>query len=88
MQKRHKRYFWDGTTNLSETYKLRRILEYASFPDLIHYPFKTFKEHIGNINCRKLRTSEKRKFFIQKVITTLNNNVESWEEAIELMIKF
>lgn len=56
MQDRFKKYFWDGTTGWSEAYILRRILEAASFPDLIHYPFDKVKRHFDEIDIGKLRT--------------------------------
>ncbi|RZB38343.1 MAG: hypothetical protein SRB2_00091 [Desulfobacteraceae bacterium Eth-SRB2] len=81
MQKNLRKYFWDGSENISEEYKLKRILEYASFPDLIKYPFPRLKENISKINIHNLRTSEKRIKFIL-LMRPLILSSESWDEAM------
>ena len=50
------KYFWDGSENLSTRFKVRRMIEYASFPDMINFPFEEFKEGIEKIDLEKLRT--------------------------------
>ena len=83
MQKRYNRYFWDSPPEtFSDEFKLQRIIEYASFPDLIKYPFEDLKKNITKINTDTLRTSFSRKEFIRllKPYILSNNN---WNEAIK-----
>lgn len=87
MLKRHKKYFWDYTENASEIFKLARLLEYASFPDLIALPFDFFKKYIFDIQIEKLRTTEKRKMFIEQIkkYAAVSDN---WETAIKKSLDF
>ncbi len=80
------KYFWDGKQNISGEYKLKRILEYASFHDLIAYPVCELKRYLYAINIDKLRTSQKRKTFI-KLIMPFVSQSQSWDEIINRMIK-
>ena len=75
------KYFWDGKENISEKYKLRRIIEYASFPDLLKYPFDDVKKYLPDLNIDKLRTGEKRKNFIKIILPHLSD-FDSWEDII------
>ena len=79
------KYFWDGKTNLSESFKLRRIIEYASFPDLLTYPFENAKRYIADIDIQGLRADEKRKEFMKRLKPHIEKS-ESWENAIWKMI--
>jgi hypothetical protein len=81
MQKRFHKYFWDGLDNWSPEFELRRILEYASFPDLIKYPFEEVKKNLPKLQLDRLRTGELRKEFIIKLAPYIKN-ASSWEEAI------
>jgi hypothetical protein len=81
MLERHKKYFWDYTQNASDIFKLKRIIEYASFPDLISFPFDILKKYLPQIEIENLRTSEKRKAFI-KLIRNKFENTENWEDSI------
>ena len=85
MEKRFHKYFWDGLENWGGDYELRRIIEYADFPDLIKYPFSEVQLNISKIPLEKLRTSEERKEFITKLAPFVNSS-NSWEEAIWKMI--
>lgn len=85
MQKRFHKYFWDGLENWSKDYQLRRIIEYASFPDLINYPFEEVKTNLPKIPLDKLRTGELRKEFIIKLYPFVRNS-NSWEDAILKMV--
>ncbi len=79
------KYFWDGNENLSVGFRVRRMAEYAAFPDLINFPFGEFREGIALIDPETLRTSEKRRRFIalaKPYIAAAN----CWEEVIEKMI--
>lgn len=86
MQKRFYKYFWDGFENCSPTYKLRRIIEYAGFPDLIQYPFEELRLNINSLPFEKLRTSEDRKEFITRLAPFVPS-ANSWEDAIWKMIE-
>lgn len=81
---RFKRYFWDHTENASGPFKLRRLIEYASFPDLIHIPFDFIKENIDKIDISRLRTSEKRIQFMQRIKKFVPDST-TWDEAIYKM---
>ncbi|MFH0814432.1 MAG: hypothetical protein V2A69_16585 [Pseudomonadota bacterium] len=85
MQKSMNKYFWDGETNLSGAYKLRRMFEYASFPDLINYPVEDLKKYLPAIDVDSLRTSEKRKRFI-KLIVPLLPEVQSWDDIVNRLL--
>ena len=81
MRKILKKYFWDGTENISDEYFIRRMLEYASFPDLLKIPFHKFKSTINKLNLDKIRTSEARKKFVKYLLTYLKD-ANDWENAI------
>ena len=85
MQKRDK-YFWDGDRNISPQYRLRRYLEYASFPDLLDYPFDEFKRYLPEISIERLRTSEKRKKMLQALYPYLDK-AHSWDSLFKLWLK-
>jgi hypothetical protein len=78
-------YFWDGSENLSTSFKVQRMIEYGSFPDMINYPFMEFQEGIANLDLEKLRTSEKRKKFILMAKPYIAGS-QNWEEIVEKMI--
>ena len=79
------KYFWDGSENLSTRFKVQRMIEYGSFPDMINFPFMTFQEGLEKIDLEKLRTSEKRKRFIMMAKPYFVDS-HSWEEVVEKMI--
>jgi hypothetical protein len=79
------KYFWDGSENLSTRFKVQRMIEYASFPDMINFPFREFQQGIEKIDLEKLRTSEKRKRFIIMAKPHIVGS-QSWEEIVEKMI--
>lgn len=79
------KYFWDGTENLSTSFKVQRMIEYGSFQDMINFPFKEFQEGFEKIDPEKLRTSEKRKRFIIMAKPYIVGS-QSWEEIVEKMI--
>jgi len=85
MQKNMDKYFWDGKSNISEEVKLKRILEYASFPDLIAYPFEELRKYLSSINIDRLRTSRKRKTFIKLILPFVSQS-ESWDDIIYRII--
>lgn len=86
MQERFKKYFWEGDTGWSDSFKLRRIIEVASFPDLINYPFEGVKKHLPGIDLDKLWTGPKRKEFMKRVAVHVPNS-NSWEEAIDKTVQ-
>ena len=87
MQKRFHKYFWDGDQNLSDEFKLIRILEYASFPDLIAYSFEELKKYLPDMNFDRLRTSEKRIGFL-KVIRPFLVHSNNWDELFDNLIEW
>lgn len=80
-----RRYFWDGTENLSDPFKLRRLLEYASFPDMLTIPWELVVREIGNVDLERLRTSENRRRFLAYLLPHVPTS-GSWLEAIRRMI--
>lgn len=82
MQEKHHKYFWDGTASYTPAARVRRIIEYASFPDLIDYPFDEFKDGIRSLDINSLRTSENRKKFI-KLAAPYFAVSRSWEDLIK-----
>ncbi len=40
IDKRLEKYFWDGTDNISDTYFVKRMLEYGAFPDMLKIPLR------------------------------------------------
>ena len=83
--KRFHKYFWDGMENWGSDYELCRIIEYASFPDLIHYPYNEVQANIDKLPLSKLRTSEERKEFITRLAPLFLSPIP-WEDAIWKMI--
>ncbi len=81
MQEVLKKYFWDGTENISDEYFIRRMLEYSSFPDLLKIPFSKFKSTINNLELDKIRTSKARIKFVKCLLPYLKD-ANTWEEAI------
>lgn len=86
MRKELKKYFWDGLDNISQKFILKRILEYASFPDMIKLDYDILSENIGNINLDRLRTDIKRILFIKTLLPYIPES-SSWEECIEKMLR-
>ncbi len=80
MHERFNKYFWDGGSECcSGTFKLHRIIEYASFPDLIQYPFSEVKQNLAQIDLKKLRTSQSRIDFMHFVLGKITV-VSTWDE--------
>jgi hypothetical protein len=86
MQKIHSKYFWNGIENTSQTYRLRRIIEYAWFPDILRYPYSEFQEHIHEIDLSKLRTSEKR-IRLFRALLPYFERCNSWDELFDRFIE-
>ena len=85
MLKDRDKYFWDSDSGISEEFKLKRMLEYASFPDLLSYPLKDLKKYISAIDIDRLRTSGKRKAFI-KLIIPLLPNAQDWDDVFDKLL--
>jgi hypothetical protein len=86
MQNVDNRYFWDGRQNLSDEFVIRRILEYAAFPELLKLPFDQLKTYLLHHDPDRLRTSEKRKQFL-KVISPYLKASNSLEDAVFQLIE-
>lgn len=86
MQNVDNKYFWDGHQNLSDAFIIKRILEYAAFPELLKLPFDKLKEYLLHHDPDRLRTSEKRKQFL-KVILPYLETASSLEEAVFQVIE-
>jgi hypothetical protein len=75
------KYFWDHTENASDAFKLRRLLEYASFPDLLKIPFDFVKLNLDSIETARLRTSEVRIRFVDRIRGVIED-YENWDEIV------
>ncbi len=83
MQKAKNRLFWDGDPQtFSREFKVRRLLEYGSFSEIVNYPFTDLQDAIHNLRIDSLRTGESRKKFIELLKPYLLVN-DSWETAIK-----
>ena len=56
-----RKYFWDGTQNLTDDFIIRRMLEYAIFPDIIKLPFDRARGYLFKTNINRSWCDEKRK---------------------------
>jgi len=86
MQNVPDKYFWDGKENISDDFVIRRMLEYAAFPDLLKLSFDNIKNYLMRVNPEQLRTSEKRKEFL-KVIQPYLETSDSFEDAVFQMVE-
>ena len=75
------KYFWDQTLSASNSFNIRRLLEYTSFPDLIKVPFVQVKKELPHIDLEKLRTGEKRIALLKK-IRDCAYSVDTWDDAL------
>jgi len=95
MRKIYHKYFWDVSplypqkekdiNRLSPAYKLKRIIEYASFPNFIQYPFSEFKDHIDEIDIDKFWQQGKREKLIRELLPYVKDS-DSWEELFKKYI--
>lgn len=86
IDKKLEKYFWDGTENISDTFFVKRVLEYATFPDVLKIPIAVFISEIKRIDISKLRTSKSRKRFLELLIPYVDQS-DSWRELIFKMAK-
>jgi len=88
MQEMFYKFFWSGKNidELSAKERLTRIVEYADFPHLIHYPYLEFKENIFLLNIDKLWTDEVRKKFIKAILPYVKFS-NSWDELLKSFIQ-
>jgi len=82
-----RKYFWDGNIDsFSPQFRLSRVIEYASFPDLLRYPFEEVKRVIDHISIEHLRVGESRKKFLSYMKPYVQMS-DSWDEAIGRYVK-
>lgn len=79
------RYFWDHTEAASDRFRLTRLLEYASFEDLMKVPFDLVRGSLAEVEPARLRTTEKRRRFVL-LIAPFVDQASSWREAILLAL--
>jgi hypothetical protein len=76
------KYFWDHTWNASsDTFKLKRLFEYASFPDLIKIPFDFVKSNIHRLDPEKLRAVQTRRRFVREIQNYIDEST-GWDETV------
>ncbi|MBC8184657.1 hypothetical protein H8E88_26480 [candidate division KSB1 bacterium] len=81
------KYFWDSPIEtFSPEFRLIRILEYASFPDLFLYPFDNFKILLEKIELDRYRIPESRKILMECIKPFLANS-SSLDEAIKRYVE-
>jgi len=80
------KYLWDGQRDVSRPFVLRRMLEYASFADLLKLPFAELKPYLLEVDLARLRCDGKRKRFIEAIRPYLTA-AESWEEAVGRLVR-
>lgn len=92
MQKRFYKYFWDtgastgnNPDDLPPKFRLRRILEHTSFPDMLNYPFEEVQEYLPSLDIKRLRTGEHRKMMLEYILPYLQESL-TWEEAVMKMV--
>lgn len=76
-----RKYFWDLTEDASPAFRLRRLLEYASFPDLLRVPFDFVKANIASINPDRLRTTGQRVEFVRRLKRVIGG-CDDWNSAV------
>jgi hypothetical protein len=82
------KYFWDGERNISETFMIQRIVEYAAFPDIVKLPFEPLKQYLLKTQLSKLRTSEKRKQFFTVLLPYLETSHSLEEDVFQLIKRY
>jgi hypothetical protein len=75
------KYFWDHMENASDTFILRRLIEYASFPDLLKIPFGFVKTNLNHIDTSRLRTAQTRIRFIERMKAVIED-CNTWDDAV------
>ncbi|MEW6664742.1 MAG: hypothetical protein AB1512_05915 [Thermodesulfobacteriota bacterium] len=80
------RYFWDRTSGASKAFRLRRLFEYASFPDLLKIPFEEVKDELATMDVQSLRTGEKRKEFLTRLKGCISIS-HAWTDALARMTR-
>ncbi len=75
------KYFWDHTENASDAFKLKRLFEYAGFPDLLKIPFAFVRDNINRIDIPGLRTSKTRITFVERMKAVIDS-CNSWDEIV------
>ena len=80
------KYLWDGKENLSDDFLIRRMIEYASFPELIKIPARQVYDFLSKNGFDRLRCDGTRKKYLQFIMPYIRNT-DSWKEATLEMIK-
>ena len=68
--------------NSSPSFKTIRLLEYASFPDLLKVPFEQIREEISHTDLERLRTGARRKAFLGR-LKLYAPSLDSWDDALK-----
>jgi len=79
------KYLWDGKENMSDSFLIRRMIEYASFSDLIKMPTDAVCDFMSKFNTDRLRCDEKRKIFLVKILPFLQETGD-WQLGTLKMI--
>lgn len=66
----------------SRAFRLKRLFEYASFPDLLKIPFDEVREEIVKMDLQGLRTGETRREFLKRLRGCISIS-NGWIHALE-----
>ena len=81
------KYLWDGKQNISKDFAMRRMIEYASFVDIIKLDFQDIKDYVLHTDINKLRCDNvRKKFFV--IIKPYIENSDNWEKTINKLVDF
>jgi hypothetical protein len=80
------KYLWDGKENLSDDFLIRRMIEYASFPELIKIPARQVYDFLSRNGFDRLRCDDVRKKYLQYIMPFIKNT-DDWHEATLQMIR-
>jgi len=80
------KYLWDGKENLSDDFLIRRMIEYASFPELIKLPAGIVYEFLSKNGFKRLRCDETRKKYLEYIMPYIKET-DDWQTATLRMIR-
>ncbi len=80
------KYLWDGKENLSDDFLIRRMIEYASFPELINVPAGLVYKFLSKNGFKRLHCDETRKKYLELIMPYIKDT-DDWKTATLNMIR-
>lgn len=74
------KYLWDGKENLSDDFLIRRMIEYASFPELIKIPARLVYRFLTKNGFSRLRCDNTRKKYLELILPYIKET-DDWQTA-------